>query len=124
MSEMMAEPILASKRMTPLHRRRNAYPPSAHPAHDQSQARRVSCSFQNQHIPAGCQLLMDGGDERGACPRLAPILAPTSSSNLTAALLNQVRTGQHHDEGAQDGQDQQAREAEQDEAGLQDRIAV
>ena len=80
--------------------------------------------FQNpQHIPAGSQLLMDGGDEPG---QLAFDQFHSGLDQLvsTAALLEPGQNGQHHDEGAQDGQDQQARDdAEQDEAGLQDRIS-
>ena len=80
--------------------------------------------FQNpQHIPAGCQLLMDGGDEPGQLA-LDQLHSGLDQLIRPAALLEPGQHGQHHDEGAQDGQDQQARDdAEQDEAGLQDRIS-
>ena len=76
-----------------------------------------------QDIPAGCQLLMDGGDEPGQFA-LDQLHSGLDQLIRPAALLEPGQNGQHHDEGAQDGQDQQARDdAEQDEAGLQDRIS-
>ena len=65
---------------------------------------------------------MDGGDEPGQFA-LDQLHSGLDQLVSPAALLEPGQNGQHHDEGTQDGQDQQARDdAEQDEAGFQNGV--